>query len=64
MESCINPRCENESHCRGLCKSCYQTCVKMIRRGTVTWEQLEAAGKIKPSTRVTAKTIWLKEAVG
>lgn len=40
--------CGRVSVSRGLCRGCYLKYWKRIARGTTTWEQLEAEGKVLP----------------
>jgi hypothetical protein len=59
-EKCINPRCKNLQHARGLCTSC----LYHVYNGECTQEQLIAAGKIWPShLKAKQKRDWFKEQV-
>lgn len=37
--------------CRGLCQNAYQYALARVKKGEVTWEQLEEAGLAVPPTR-------------
>uniref|UniRef100_A0A6M3JGQ9 Uncharacterized protein n=1 Tax=viral metagenome TaxID=1070528 RepID=A0A6M3JGQ9_9ZZZZ len=37
--------------CRGLSQNAYQYCLARVKKGEVTWEQLEEAGLAAPPTR-------------
>lgn len=43
---CLNPNCTRDAKIRGICRQCYTAASLLVRRGKVTWEQLEAAGKV------------------
>jgi hypothetical protein len=45
---CLTPQCENAARTRGVCSQCFQTVLYLTKRGLVTMEDLEAAGKILP----------------
>lgn len=49
MAKCLIEGCEGKSVSRGLCHSCYTTATRKVKRGAVTWEELEAAGLTKPA---------------
>ncbi len=52
VRPCITPGHEKrESKVRGLCYSCYAAAAKNVKRGLVTWEQLEKAGKCEVPCR-------------
>lgn len=48
MNKCLNPRCSKEQLTRGLCENCYQSALRLVRRGVVTWSKLESEGKAIP----------------
>lgn len=61
---CINPECDNLSHTRGLCPSCYAVAKKLVDSRETTWEKLEENGRTAPSRtrsrkRVTKTRAWL-----
>lgn len=41
---CISPGCQRYAKHRGLCSSCYQSAIKVVREGVVTWERLIELG--------------------
>lgn len=61
--SCLNPSCHRTVMARGLCRNCYATAAGLIRRGKISWEELEKAGKSLPSQHKLVKhgsvTEWL-----
>ena len=59
-EKCLNPTCKREQRCRGLCKPCYVSALRLVAEGAVGWESLEKAGKAKPPgrDRVVGTTEW------
>ena len=50
-DRCLAPKCEGLSHTRGLCPSHYHMARYYVAKGDVTWEGLEAQGKIAPRKR-------------
>lgn len=46
-KDCLYPGCINRVHSRGLCNSHYQQAWKYIKAGLTTWEELEAAGRVR-----------------
>jgi hypothetical protein len=38
------------ARCRGLCRRCYQRCLLEVRRGQVSWVELERRGLAQPAT--------------
>lgn len=42
---CMVPNCVRERKTRGLCSSCYQSALKLVKDGRTTWKGLEDAGK-------------------
>lgn len=55
---CLVPRCNRDASCRGLCRSCYQAAYMLVTSGSVTWQQLEARGKVN---EVRTVKDWLLE---
>lgn len=50
---CLRPECGRQVIARGLCNLCHAAANKLIKKGTLTWEQLEQEGKsIKPVRKV------------
>ena len=41
--------------CRGLCQNAYQYALARVKKGEVTWEELEKAGLALPATRKAAE---------
>ncbi len=41
---CLIDGCDSVAKARGMCTTCYQTAVAIIRRGESAWEQLEELG--------------------
>ncbi len=56
---CLNPKCENKSEVRGLCRSHYVYASLLVRTGNSTWEELEKHGKCLKSYHNRAKYTWL-----
>ena len=48
---CLNPKCYGSAYSRGLCRSCYTTAARLVRKQLTTWEQLIKHGKALESTR-------------
>jgi hypothetical protein len=48
--ACLRPGCTRDTYggSRGLCMSHYAVLQAKIKRGAITWEQLEAEGRAKP----------------
>lgn len=46
---CLVPECSREAIARGLCMSCYKAAYYQIRKGVVSWKELEKLGKVLPS---------------
>lgn len=44
-EKCLFPECAVESRYRGLCVSHYYSVLRHVKKGTVTWDELEKHGK-------------------
>ena len=47
---CLRPGCGRDAKTRGLCAGCYSAARTLVKRGKVTWEQLEEAGKCNAVT--------------
>ena len=45
---CLNPECASDAKARGLCNACFGAAAYYIRKGVMTWEQLEKEGKAVP----------------
>lgn len=45
---CLNPLCSSFRFSRGLCSACYQSANRLIKRGVLTWKDLERKGKSLP----------------
>ena len=43
---CLTPDCGRVAGTRGLCPACYAVARAMVKDGSVTWEALEAKGKV------------------
>lgn len=52
LVKCMTPECKKLSISRGLCACCYQSAVKLVKKGKMTWRQMELAGFCLPSTRI------------
>ena len=57
-KKCLNPDCNCEAWCRGLCRNCYTLAARLIREGITSWpvlvashKALEKAKKNRPSRR-------------
>lgn len=48
-EKCLQEGCGKAQTHRGLCLSCYRSASRLVRRGKITWEELEAAGQALPA---------------
>jgi hypothetical protein len=46
---CLVPHCDRDAECRGLCRSCYQSAYQLVVTGSITWDELEARGKVRPT---------------
>jgi hypothetical protein len=44
---CLTPECGRVAGTRGLCAACYAVARGMVKAGVVTWEALEANGKVQ-----------------
>jgi hypothetical protein len=44
-QECINPTCGRMPIHRGLCVSCYQTALRLVKEEKTTWQKLEDSGK-------------------
>ena len=54
---CLFPKCKiTERGGRGLCSSHYATAHMLVKKGLVTWEQLEKKGKADPPKRKWGNT--------
>ena len=49
--NCTIANCERKAAARGLCSHCYGLARKLMKGGTMTWEQLEEKGLALPSKR-------------
>jgi hypothetical protein len=63
---CLNPDCGIPAVGRGLCKPCYMLARKLVRRGDITWEELERhkrclapSEKGKPAPMSESRRRWL-----
>jgi hypothetical protein len=59
---CVVEQCYDIVKTRGLCHKCYQYASKLVRRGLVTWEDLEKRGKSLPRKRLSRMS-WFMEGV-
>ena len=50
-ETCMVPGCDQESHCRGICKSDWMAANRLVKREETTWEELESMGLSRPPCR-------------
>lgn len=50
---CLSKNCEREASCRGLCWSCYQTAIRLVRADKYTWEQFIEMGLALKGKRTT-----------
>jgi len=50
---CLYPPCNNPPKCRGLCDGHYNTALRLIKKGQVSWDQLVAAGRANNATAIT-----------
>jgi hypothetical protein len=58
---CMTNKCGGKAVTRGLCGKCYSAASNMVKKKEVTWEQLEAAGWCKPSSKATAPNPFMKQ---
>ena len=61
LEWCMFPECTKRRVCRGLCNNHYSGAHRLVQVGRVTWESLEAAGKVAakaPHRRVGRISAW------
>lgn len=58
--SCLNPKCANKAHSRGLCMGCYRKATNMIDSGRVSEEEMISAGRIHRAYR-GYKSEWFEE---
>jgi len=57
----MNAECNGLAAVRGLCRSCRHTARRIVKKGLVTEEDLEAQGKLLPKCPTRAlspRTIW------
>lgn len=47
--------CNNDAATRGLCSKCYSKASSLVKKGTTTWEALEAAQLVLPSRKPVAE---------
>ena len=52
---CLRPDCGRAARIRGLCHSCYNCALKLVKRGLVTWTALEDSGKALPAKKFEGK---------
>ena len=63
--NCLFPSCTSEPRARGLCAGHYRVARRLVIRGTVTWDQLEARHKCLPPKNTAdyqEDYEWFKEA--
>jgi hypothetical protein len=48
MSRCLAPSCPKKATTRGLCHSHYQSALRLVNLGRITWSKLERAGKAIP----------------
>ncbi len=53
---CRSPECGKPVVARGLCITCYMQAQRMVRKGKVTWDELENLGVSIPRTRPKGST--------
>ncbi len=51
LETCLFPECPKKRDSRGLCHAHYGVARVLVKRGTCSWESLEAAGKSLPISK-------------
>ena len=57
---CMNPGCEGEYFCRGLCKACYCVADRLVRDKRKTWDELIETGRaLKPWHRTSQRMQWM-----
>ena len=61
---CLYPGCEStERGGRGLCAKHYVAARYLVKKGSVTWESLEKAGKCIPVSVKRGVNVWFMEGV-
>lgn len=44
QDHCILAGCDEQKHCRGLCKNDYIGASRLIKSGKTSWEEMESLG--------------------
>ena len=53
MKPCLRPGCKQRAASRGLCQSCYGYARTLVERGSTTWDDLVARGRVLAIVRKT-----------
>jgi hypothetical protein len=53
--------CPRPEYSRGLCNSCYQSALRLVKEGETTWEKLEELGFAKKAQRVDKRGTLLRK---
>lgn len=56
---CLHPNCRCVRRTRGNCQRHYQNYLLKVRRGEVSWKELEEQGLVLPANKM-ARHIWNK----
>ena len=48
---CKYKDCEKKETSRGLCQNHYGAALRVVKRGLITWKELEASGKSRPAKK-------------
>ena len=58
---CLDPNCNRPAACRGICYSHYQYVTQLVRKGKLSFDELEKSGKILPAkTRGNSAASWFR----
>ena len=53
MNVCLRPDCGRRAASRGLCQTCYGYARMLVERGSTTWDDLVARGRVLAIVRKT-----------
>ena len=54
--TCLFPECKKIINSRGLCTTHYRSARELIKKGKITWEELEKMGKSKATSKIRPTT--------
>ena len=64
FRKCLTEGCERLARTRGVCDRCYSRLWTLIKNGSITFEGLEAAGRVLPSGAARSKTYLRRQVFG